>query len=130
MRCANGNFRHSVKTDLVLGVIPITSTAAASLNNCSEVFHATKVAWLARIPVSICGSLTRRPNKVGRMLRTTAVTNDWVVKSNPQVSIGSPAIPNPIIFRQTSDRGEMSAQAYRGVFSVCPVAAGEQVIGV
>src|ERR1035437_3973281 len=64
------------------------------------------------------------------MLRAAAITGYWIVESNPQAPICAPAIPNPIVFRQTSDCGQMSSKSDRCAFRICPCAVTKQIISM
>src|ERR1039457_7470820 len=62
------------------------------------------------------------------MLCPASVTKNRIMKADPQALICSPAVPNPSVFCQIPDRGQMSSQSDGRNFGIGPITVGEQVI--
>ena len=64
------------------------------------------------------------------MCGTGTVTNNRIVQPDPQVSIGAPEIPHPVVFRQIINGHQIAANPDRRRLGVRPIAVGEQVVNM
>jgi|SRR5665213_694845 len=132
MRCAYvdlyhpGQQRHTCKRGSIWGVVPLPRSTRPFCYNVSI----NIAIWFSWTPICVISSFSGTPNKICSMLCSAAITGYWIVESNPQGSICSPPVPNPIVFRQTPNCGQMSAKSDRCVFRIYPCAVTEQKISM